>query len=318
MNFNYNINNQCNNRCNGRRNNRYNDRYCYCRDCAYCCKGDRGARGPRGVPGPPGRQGRPGPSGPQGERGIPGRRGPQGIQGERGFPGETGAQGEQGIQGERGLPGEPGAQGEQGIQGERGLPGETGAQGEQGIQGERGLTGETGPQGPKGDPGGCDCVFNGELLINGEMEDFTDDVPTGWDLVILPDTLILKVETPERVHSGSSSVTLIGDLFQVVEDINEGCYYELSFFARTHDTGNITSASGYVIFNTPEGPVDGGSVVIGPRSVPNIERSFGYYRVTTPPAPAGVTSAEIHLTASHSIGSIQTTVDFDSVSFVIR
>ena len=97
--------------------------------------------------------------------------------------------------------------------------------------GPTGPRGATGPTGPTGNCT-CSCVSRGELVVNGGMEIVIDDKPTGW-LFSNPDN-ITSENSQGRVHSGNWSVNITDDstLSQVINNIEPGCFYELSFFAR--------------------------------------------------------------------------------------
>ncbi|MDD2628224.1 MAG: collagen-like protein, partial [Clostridia bacterium] len=87
----------------------------------------------------------------------------------------------------------PGPQGPTGPTGSTGPQGNTGPTGSTGPQGNTGPTGSTGPQGntgPTGSTGTCEfpCVSTGELVTNGTMELFTDDIPNGW-ITTTPDDI---------------------------------------------------------------------------------------------------------------------------------
>lgn len=217
----------------------------------------------------------------------------------------------------KGEPGEPGPQGPQGERGPRGYQGENGEQGEPGPQGPQGEKGEQGPEGTCD----CRCAPSGELLINGDMEDFNGNIPVGWTKT-LASTITLKndVEEPSengRVHSGQSSLSLRGGLEQTVTGIKEGCFYEFSFFARENHVEDSMGCVGIVRFQTPAGEVTGAQISVYQDQLPNAKKTFGYYRVLTAAAPAGVTSAKIFLGVSFAHDS-ESSVDFDDISFSIQ
>ena len=157
-------------------------------------------------------------------------------------------------------------------------------------------TGPTGPRGATGptDPTGnctCSCVSRGELVVNGGMEIVIDDKPTGW-LFSNPDN-ITSENSQGRVHSGNWSVNITDDstLSQVINNIEPGCFYELSFFARGE--GAQVSLNANVIFITNSGDVLGGNLMVRSQDMTNSNRDFAYYRLITSEAPVGTTGVRI-------------------------
>ena len=157
-------------------------------------------------------------------------------------------------------------------------------------------TGPTGPRGATGptDPTGnctCSCVSRGELVVNGGMEIVIDDKPTGW-LFSNPDN-ITSENRQGRVHSGNWSVNITDDstLSQVINNIEPGCFYELSFFARGE--GAQVSLNANVIFITNSGDVLGGNLMVRSQDMTNSNRDFAYYRLITSEAPVGTTGVRI-------------------------
>ena len=157
-------------------------------------------------------------------------------------------------------------------------------------------TGPTGPRGATGptDPTGnctCSCVSRGELVVNGGMEIVIDDKPTGW-LFSNPDN-ITSENSQGRVHSGNWSVNITDDstLSQVINNIEPGCFYELSFFARGE--GAQVSLNANVIFITNSGDVLGGNLMVRSQDMTNSNRDFAYYRLITSEAPVGTTGIRI-------------------------
>ena len=153
--------------------------------------------------------------------------------------------------------------------------------------GPRGSTGATGPTGSCT----CSCVSRGELIINGGMEEVIDDKPTGW-LFSNPDN-ITSENSQGRVHSGNWSVNIADDstLSQVINNIEAGCFYELSFFARGE--GAQVSLNTNVIFQTNSGDVLGGNLMVRSQDMTNSNRDFAYYRLITSEAPVGTTGIRI-------------------------
>jgi hypothetical protein len=141
------------------------------------------------------------------------------------------------------------------------------------------------------------------------MEKFTANIPTDWTSPT--PSLISKVTTQGRVHTGLSAVSLEDGavLTQSISDINPGCFYEFSFFA--HGEGAQVSVTATVTFHTLSGNVQGGSIFVESQDIPNSDRDFGYYRVITIAAPDDVTSATIEFDVS---ASGDQALDLDDVS----
>ena len=189
-----------------------------------------------------------------------------------------------------------------------GPTGATGATGATGIQGPTGPTGATGPTGPTGNCA-CSCVSRGELVINGGIENVIDDKPTGW-LFANPDSIISE-ESQGRVHSGNWSVNIGDDstLSQVINNIESGCFYELSFFARAE--GAQVSLNANVIFITNSGDILGGNIMVRDQDMTNSNRDFAYYRLITSQAPAGTTGIRIEFIVNANGNQ---SLDLDDVS----
>ena len=196
----------------------------------------------------------------------------------------------------------------------RGPKGEKGEPGKQGSPGKPGKPGEQGPQGPKGEPGKCDCKCEskGELLKNGGMELFTGNVPTDWNTTT--PGAISHITQQGRVHSGESAVAITdeGNLSQIVP-VNEGCFYELSFFG--HGEGALVGVTATVTFITGTGSTVGLTITVRQQDIPNSNRDFGYYRGITIQAPAGTEMAEIRFSVTAN-GNQHLVLD--DVSFSVR
>ena len=143
--------------------------------------------------------------------------------------------------------------------GSTGPTGPTGPTGRTGDIGPTGATGMTGPTGPT-ENCTCSCVSKGELILNGGMEIVIDDKPTGW-LFSNPDN-VTSENSQGRAHSGNWSVNITDDttISQVINNIEAGCFYELSFFARGE--GAQVSLNANVIFITNSGDVLGGNIIV--------------------------------------------------------
>ena len=171
-------------------------------------------------------------------------------------------------------------------------------------------TGATGPTGPTGNCA-CSCVSRGELVINGGMENVIDDKPTGW-LLTNPDN-ITSENSQGRVHSGNWSVNIEDDatISQVINNIEAGCFYELSFFARGE--GAQVSLNANVIFQTNSGDVLGGNLMVRSQDMTNSNRDFAYYRLITSQAPAGTIAIKIEFIVNANGNQ---SLDLDDVSLI--
>ena len=192
--------------------------------------------------------------------------------------------------------------------GATGPTGPTGASGTTGLTGPTGPTGATGPTGPTGDCT-CSCISRGELVVNGGMEDTVDDKPNGW-LFSNPDN-ITSENSQGRVHSGNWSVNIEDDstLSQVINNIEPGCFYELSFFARAE--GAQVSLNANVIFITNSGDIIGGNIMVRDQDMTNNNRDFAYYKLITSQAPVGTTGIRIEFIVN---ANGDQSLDLDDVS----
>jgi hypothetical protein len=149
--------------------------------------------------------------------------------------------------------------------------------------------------------------------VNGGMEVFSANVPTGWNSTTPAE---ISQETAQgRVHSGSSAVNIGGDgiLTQDIPLISPGCYYEFSFFARGQ--GAQVGLTAAVTFLTPGGTVPGASIVVRMMDIPTDNREFAYYRVLTDAAPVGVTLARLSFSVTTQDSQ---SLDLDDVSFATQ
>ena len=174
--------------------------------------------------------------------------------------------------------------------------------------GPTGPRGATGPTGPTGNCT-CSCVSRGELVVNGGMEIVIDDKPTRW-LFSNPDN-ITSENSQGRVHSGNWSINITDDstLSQVINNIEPGCFYELSFFARGE--GAQVSLNANVIFITNSGDVLGGNLMVRSQDMTNSNRDFAYYRLITSEAPVGTTGIRIEFIVNANGNQ---SLDLDDVS----
>lgn len=166
----------------------------------------------------------------------------------------------------------------------------------------------TGPTGPT-ENCTCSCVSRGELVLNGGMEIVIDDKPTGW-LFSNPDN-VTSENSQGRVHSGNWSVNITDDttISQVINNIETGCFYELSFFARGE--GAQVSLNANVIFITNSGDVLGGNIIVRSQDITNSNRDFAYYKLITTKAPVGTTAIKIEFSVEANGNQ---SLDLDDVS----
>lgn len=312
--------------------------------------GPAGAAGATGPTGPAGAAGVTGPTGPAGAAGATGPTGPAGATGPTGPTGPTGradtitirntTTGEPGTDASvtdvsggpdhildfvipRGADGNDGANGATGPTGPTGPSGPAGGTGPTGPMGPAGGTGPTGPTGPAGGTGPtgptgpagtctCPCRSKGELAVNGGMEAFTDNVPTGW--TANDKDLVSPVDQQGRVHSGSYAVNLRDNAI-LCQDIpvEAGCFYTLSFFARGE--GSQVGFTARVLYlNAQDLPTQGLLIQVRQQDLVNSNRSFAYFRGITTAAPAGTVKARIEFSVTASGGQ---SMDLDDVSFSV-
>ena len=171
-----------------------------------------------------------------------------------------------------------------------------------------GSTGPTGPTGPTGNCT-CSCVSRGELVLNGGMEIVIDDKPTGW--LFSNQDNVTSENSQGRVHSGIWSVNITDDttISQVINNIEAGCFYELSFFARGE--GAQVSLNANVIFITNSGDVLGGNIIVRSQDITNSNRDFAYYKLITTKAPVGTTAIKIEFSVEANGNQ---SLDLDDVS----
>ena len=158
----------------------------------------------------------------------------------------------------------------------------------------------------------CACQSMGELIVNGGMEQFTLNVPTGWTAA--PDQNDVSPVTQQgRVHSGNSAVNMTNgvNLSQTVP-AEAGCFYQLSFFA--HGNGAQVGLIATVTFVTPSGSVNGLTITVQKMDLGDANRQFAYFRGITTKAPAETTSAIINFFVDATGGQ---SLDLDDVSFSV-
>lgn len=200
----------------------------------------------------------------------------------------------------------------QGPRGPEGPRGPKGPQGPEGPRGPQGPEGPKGPQGPQGPPGECKChcMSTGELIINGGMELFNDNIPDRWSA-----TGRVSQETARgRVHSGDSAAALYdGAVLSQTVLVEGGCFYELSFSG--HGEGALVEVIAAVTFICDENRITGLEITVRQGDLPNSTRDFGFYRGITIKAPICSIAAEITFIVTSSGGQY---LDLDDVSFSVR
>ena len=286
---------------------------CDCR-CCRCCQGPTGPRGATGATGPTGTAdtitirttttGDPGT-----EASVTDVSGstnhvldfviPRGFDGEDGEDGATGPTGPTGATGATGATGRTGA------------TGATGATGHTGPTGTTGATGATGATGPTG-VCMCPCRSRGEILTNGGMEYFTDDVPTGW--TANDDDLVSPVDQQGRVHSGNYAVNLRDGavLYQDV-DMSCGCFHTLSFFARGEGS-QVGFTTRVLYLDAEDQATEGLRIQVRQQDLVTSNRVFTFFTGITSMAPAGTVRARIEFTVTANGGQ---SMDLDDVSFSV-
>lgn len=243
--------------------------------------------GPTGIVGPTGPTGPTGLTGPTGPTGLTGPTGPTGPAGDTGTA-ETLAVGNTttGDAGTNAMVTDT-TVGPNHILDfviPRGFDGQDGTDGQDGEIGPTGPTGPTGPIGPTGPTGPtgrceCQCRSTGELLINGGMENVSNNKPTNW--IFVNPNGVSSINAQGRVHSGNYSVSIKdkSTIQQTVAITNSNCYYILSFFARGE--GSQVGLNAKVIFETPTGSVNGGSITVRQQDISASNRNFTFYQLIT-------------------------------------
>lgn len=151
------------------------------------------------------------------------------------------------------------------------------------------------------------------MAVNGGMEAFdTDGVPTGWN--INDDALSEPDDDQGNVHSGNFSARLFdGAILWQDIDIEGGCFFELSFFARGN--GAQVQLEACVIFSNDDSlQPEETCIRIRSQDIPTDNRSFAYYRFITAQAPSNATTARI---AFRVTANGQQSLNLDDVSFSV-
>ena len=162
--------------------------------------------------------------------------------------------------------------------------------------------------------GSCEncCRSRGQLVLNGGMEDRSDNRPTSWTFT--NPNGVVSVNSQGRVHSGNWAVNIENDssIEQTIPVNDCGCYYILSFFARGE--GSQVGLVASVVFETLSGNVDGGMITVRQQDITNSNRDFGFYQLITSAAPAGTTGIKIKFYVSANGGQ---SLDLDDVSLIV-
>mgnify|MGYP002562040319 CR=1 FL=1 len=290
-----------------------------------------GPAGPTGRTGDTGPMGPAGPTGRTGDTGAIGATGPTGPTGATGPTGPTGPAGTTGATGATGVAdtitvrntttGDPGTAAS--VTDVSGSPnhildfviprGFDGAVGPTGPTGPTGATGATGPIGPTGPTGTCicPCRSNGEMIVNGGMETFAGQIPTGW--LANHSDLISKVTLQGRVHSGNYAVNLKNTAMLSQEiSIQPSCFYQLSFFARGEGS-EVGLVAKVFYLNAQNQATEALTIQVRQQDIVNSNRSFAYYRgITTVSAPMDTVKVRIEFSATTNGNQ---SLDIDDISF---
>lgn len=142
------------------------------------------------------------------------------------------------------------------------------------------------------------------------METFAGTVPAGW--TVNDAALSAQITQQGLIHSGNSAVSLSnGAVLSQDIPVTDGCFYDFSFFAR--GDGNAVGLTATVTFLDAAGqPTDTVTIPIRSQDSVTSNRSYGYYRVITPDAPADTTTARISFAVTSTGGQ---SLDLDDVSF---
>lgn len=144
------------------------------------------------------------------------------------------------------------------------------------------------------------------------MENRTNNKPSNW-IFTNPDS-ISSVTSQGRVHSGSWSVNIKdeSDISQTVSVNNGGCFYQLSFFARGE--GSQVGLTATIVFETPTGPVNGGTISIRQQDIINANREFAFYQLVTSKSPDNTTGITVKFLVD---ASVEQSLDLDDVSLIV-
>lgn len=171
---------------------------------------------------------------------------------------------------------------------------------------------KTGATGATGPAGCCPCQSRGELVVNGTMETFSDDIPNGW--TTSTPALVERVTAQGRVHTGLSAVNLSdGAILEQNIPISGGCYYDFSFFTRGE--GSQVGIIATLRFTNNQGLNElGAEITIRQQDMPTGNREYGYFKRISSQAPVNATNASIRFEIIATGGQ---SVDLDDVSLTI-
>lgn len=158
----------------------------------------------------------------------------------------------------------------------------------------------------------CKCKANGQLVVNGGMENRNNNKPENWTFT--NPNGIVSTNSQGRVHSGAWAVN-IGNASAIQQTISVtecGCFYILSFFARGE--GSQVGLTASVVFETTTGPVNGGNISVRQQDITNSNRDFAFYQLVTSAAPSNVTGITIKFLVNASGNQ---SLDLDDVSLIV-
>lgn len=150
-------------------------------------------------------------------------------------------------------------------------------------------------------------------MVNGGMETFNGDVPTGW--TVNCSNLVAQVSQQGRVYSGNSAANLgNGAVFYQDVAVEAGYFYRLSFFARGE--GDRVGVIAKVIYlDAQNQPTQGLLIQVRQQDMVSGDRVFAYYQGITDAAPTGTVTARIEFTVTADSGQ---SMDLDDVSFSVN
>lgn len=150
------------------------------------------------------------------------------------------------------------------------------------------------------------------MVINGGMEAFTEEVPTGW--TINERRLVSPMNLQGRVHSGSNAVNLQdGAILHQEVAVEAGCYHELSFYARGE--GNQVGLTARVTYlDTQDQPSQALLIQVRPLDLVSDARVFAHYQGLTTIAPTNTVKARIEISVNAAENQ---SMDLDDVSFSV-
>ena len=144
------------------------------------------------------------------------------------------------------------------------------------------------------------------------MENRANNKPTDW-IFTNPDG-ISSVNSQGRVHSESWAVNIEDGsaIEQIIPISGCGCFYILSFFARGE--GSEVGLTATVEFETDNGPVNGGTIVVRQQDITNSNRDFAFYQLVTSSSPMNTTAIRIRFLVNADGNQ---SLDLDDVSLIV-